>query len=416
MGKPTEVSEEFLDENHPLQKSFAILGEAFNTAENDIRLDVFFAWGLGDVDRDGVNRLMNPEFFGTPVFSDTFRFDEECQLEMAQVCEDLRTNTSLAPYIKQQDGLGEVKCFVEEFGAYSAIGNLDNCESVKNGAWKLTDWTVPPENLTSFMEDFLEQPSCNGGFNNTVLSAFGNEIGWDGTALKYASISVQNYELDPFSNKPELVAREQYDAMIELSRELDARMEEKCGTKVIMTDLDQKFTFMNNQTIYVRSAVFSALLGVIIAFVVLFISTRLFHIALLATLSIASVLLSVTGIMVMMGWELGSVEGILISVVAGFSVDYVVHLAHAYEQAEGDTALRIRKAFRQMGISVMNGMVTSVGASIPLFFCQLQFFKKFGTFLCVIIAFSWIFANIAFMSVLAQLKIPISEKRKMFGI
>eukprot|EP00978_Attheya_sp_CCMP212_P039809 scaffold210871_cov79-Attheya_sp.AAC.1 len=55
-------------------------------------------------------------------------------------------------------------------------------------------------------------------------------------------------------------------------------------------------------------------------------------------------------------------------------------------------------------------MVTSVGASIPLFFCQLQFFKKFGTFLCLTIAFSWLFSNFGFMSVLAQLKIPIKNK------
>ena len=83
------------------------------------------------------------------------------------------------------------------------------------------------------------------------------------------------------------------------------------------------------------------------------------------------------------------------------------------------------------------GMITSVGASIPLFFCQLQFFAKFGTFLCLVIAFryvfllvmsngnmcnhhelicvyftisSWVFANFVFMSLLAQLKIPLKEK------
>jgi len=172
----------------------------------------------------------------------------------------------------------------------------------------------------------------------------------------------------------------------------------------------------NNQNIYVRSAILSSLLGIGIAFVVLFISTRLLHIALLATISIASVLLSVTGLMVIIGWKLGTMESILISVVAGFSVDYVVHLAHSYEQGHGNTESRIRKAFGEMGISVMNGMVTSVGASIPLFFCQLVFFAKFGTFLCAIIAFSWLFANFAFMSILAQLKIPLSEKKGMCGI
>lgn len=107
---------------------------------------------------------------------------------------------------------------------------------------------------------------------------------------------------------------------------------------------------------------------------------------------------------------MGSIESILIAIIAGFSVDYVVHLAHAYEIAKGDTHERITEAFGDLGISVFNGMITSIVASIPLFFCQLQFFAKFGTFLCLTIAFSWIYANFWYMSVLATLKIPLKEK------
>ena len=92
----------------------------------------------------------------------------------------------------------------------------------------------------------------------------------------------------------------------------------------------------------------------------------------------------------MMGWPLGSIESILIEVTAGFSVDYVVHLAHAYEIAGGDTYARVEEAFADLGIRVFNGIVTNVTASIP----QLQFFAKFGTFLCLTIAYSWIFANL----------------------
>merc|ERR1712048_522073 len=136
------------------------------------------------------------------------------------------------------------------------------------------------------------------------------------------------------------------------------------------------------------------------------------HLALLASLSIASVLVSVTGTMVLIGWTLGSIESILIGIIAGFSVDYVVHLCHAYKTASGTTEERITAAFGDMGISVLNGMITSIGASIPLFFCQLQFFHKFGIFICLTIAFSWIFANFWFMSVVAQLKIPIHDKKK----
>merc|ERR1712176_1546960 len=215
------------------------------------------------------------------------------------------------------------------------------------------------------------------------------------------------------TQKSEGFVREQYDKMIEVSEELHATVGPACNAKqVIMTDLDQKFIFMNNQRIYVRSAIQSASVGIGIAFLVLMMGTRVFHIASLATLSIMGVLVSVVACLVMAGWDLGTTESILISIIAGFSVDYVVHLAHAYKVASGSTQNRIQTAFGTMGISVLNGMITSVGASIPLFFCEIQFFLKFGTFLFLTIGFSWLFANFGFMSVLAQLGLPIHKNRK----
>ena len=54
----------------------------------------------------------------------------------------------------------------------------------------------------------------------------------------------------------------------------------------------------------------------------------------------------------MLGWTLGTNESILISILAGFSVDYVVHLAHSYVTADGSTDDRIKSAFGAIGASV----------------------------------------------------------------
>merc|ERR1712207_110435 len=110
------------------------------------------------------------------------------------------------------------------------------------------------------------------------------------------------------------VVREQYDMMTKIATELETSMKDACyvnnseqNNKVVMADLDQKFVFMNNQRIYVRSALSSSFLGVAIAFTVLLVSTRVLHIAGFATCSIICVLLSVTGSIVMIGWSLGSI-------------------------------------------------------------------------------------------------------------
>ncbi|KAK1736005.1 putative sterol regulatory element-binding protein [Skeletonema marinoi] len=385
--EPTKENEQFLDENHPLQKSISILDKEFPTANDDIGMKVYYAWGLGLVDRTGVNRLLEPDNFGVPTFESNFDFNDQCQVELLSFSDRLKTDPKYRGLIKRKNGVGQVYSFIEELAAFNVYGNLNNCTEVKKGDWRNAAWQVDTADLPEMMPKFLEQKTCFADDGETVAN-----------------------KLDPFGRDSEFLTRQEYDQFILLAEEADELVSVHCSGSVVMTDLDEKFVFMNNQSIYVQTAIQSAILGVCIAFVVLLVSTRVFHIALFASLSITCVLISVVGTMVMMGWYLGSIESILIGIIAGFSVDYVVHLAYAYEIASGDTYERITEAFGDLGISVFNGMITSVVASIPLFFCQLQFFAKFGTFLCLTIAFSWIFANFGFMSLLAQLKIPLKEK------
>lgn len=72
------------------------------------------------------------------------------------------------------------------------------------------------------------------------------------------------------------------------------------------------------------------------------------------------------------------------------------YTAHAMVEKDKDVDGRIRDSFAEIGVSVFSGMFTSVGASIFLFFCRIQFFFKFGTFLCMTIVFSWTFSNFLF--------------------
>jgi len=413
--KPTEQTEQFLSDDHPLQKSFTIIGSAFPAVDSDRGSSVYFSWGVGKVDRDGVNQLFDPEFIGEATFQDDFLFDGTCQTAILKACDHLKESAN-SPFVKSEKGVGSVECFVEEMAAFYALNSLDDCAEVRSNEWRNATWQIPLENITSeFIERFSDQTSCYSGDDDDekIGRKYATSMGWDGKKMAYALVGAENPVINRYANLPEIVVRKQYDKMVEFTSKFDIDFSGACGSKVLMTDLDMKFVFMNTQTIYVKSAITSSFLGVAIAFTVLMMATRVFHIAALATLSIICVLLSITGSIVLLGWSLGSIEAILISIVAGFSVDYVVHLAHAYERAKNnDTTERIRLAFGEMGISVFNGMLTSIGASIPLFLCSLQFFSKFGTFLCLTIAFSWLFANLAFMSVLAQARIPMKEGSK----
>merc|ERR1712078_669080 len=95
-------------------------------------------------------------------------------------------------------------------------------------------------------------------------------------------------------------------------------------------------------------------------------------------------------------------ESICLTILAGFSVDYVVHLAHAFFHAEKEERLdKVRSALDEIGVSVLGGMLTSASAAVALMMCQLQFFHKFGVFLMLTVSISWIWANIGFMASMA---------------
>jgi hypothetical protein len=406
--EPTTTAEQFLDENHPVQKGFTILSAEFPQTDNTEPSYIHFIWGLNDVNRDGVNQFLDPDFIGNPTFVDTFSFDEKCQTEMLNVCRRLQTEDEFEDFILVSDGLRAVNCFVEELGAFNALGGDDNCDERRGESWLSNDdWQVSPSD-TSKLKEFMDSPKCFEDLT-TVRGFYSDTVGWDGTSLRYVGINFESSFLDPYSLRPEDEVRVHYDKFIAFAKDVDATMEEACGTKTIMTDLDQTFVMMNNQRIYRSSAVRGSMLGVLIAFFVIFLSTRKLHIAIFSTCTILCILVGVIGSITMLGWTLGTIEAILISILAGFSVDYVIHLAHAYVHAEGDVDERVIEAYGDMGISVFSGMLTSVVASIPLFFCTLTFFAKFGAFLCITIVLSWIFANFGFMAVIAQLKIPMKK-------
>merc|ERR1712050_283188 len=95
------------------------------------------------------------------------------------------------------------------------------------------------------------------------------------------------------------------------------------------------------------------------------------------SIAVSSVIVIVTnsiGLICILGWKLGIIEAIVLIVIVGVSVDYSVHISHAYNHAfekEGKTRaeLRIDKAYHavgSMGISLLSGMITSIGSAIFL--------------------------------------------------
>lgn len=242
--EPTQEAEQFLKDDHPLQRTVTIINNEFEVASDDLGLEIYFVWGLDEVNRDGVNLLLKPDFIGNAQFKESFEFNEQCQTALLQACDTLRTSSDYQAHIKQNAGTGSVSCFMEEFAAYSVLGSLEDCEEVLLGSWRQESWQVALADIPELMDGFIRERSCTSVEGRSIADKYKNQIGWDGSEVRFAGLSLENSVVDPFSTLPEETVRTEYNKMIEIAADLDKTMTEACGADATMTDLDIKFVFM----------------------------------------------------------------------------------------------------------------------------------------------------------------------------
>jgi len=86
-------------------------------------------------------------------------------------------------------------------------------------------------------------------------------------------------------------------------------------------------------------------------------------------------------------------ETIVLSITSGFAVDFVVLLAHAYNEAEAlQRDHKIHKALIAMGSSVVSAAISTLAASLMILMCSFNFLATYGSFVFFIIFWSLIWA------------------------
>jgi len=141
------------------------------------------------------------------------------------------------------------------------------------------------------------------------------------------------------------------------------------------------------------------------AFVVLLFATWNVIISTYAVIAVAAIVCCVLGFCKSaMDWDMGTGEAIAGIIVIGYSVDFCVHLAHMYTEADKyghkDRDDRCQFAVRNLGTTIFAGALTTSGAGVPMFLCFFYFFFKMALLITVTIMYSLIFSIGFFMSLL----------------
>ncbi|XP_071259393.1 protein dispatched homolog 3-like isoform X2 [Salvelinus alpinus] len=253
---------------------------------------------------------------------------------------------------------------------------------------------LPSGNKLSFILPLLH-PDCHslpepnllpGQLSHGAVGTHGGRVRW----LSMAFESTTYKGKSSFQTRSDFLQWETF-----LQEQLSALPESSALRRGFQTCEHWKQIFM--EIIGVESALCSLLLSLAICVAAVSVFTAHMLLLLPILLTIMGVICLVVAIMYWLGWELGAVEAISLSILVGSSVDYCLHLVEGYLLA-GETlpatpehtmdlsAKRQRRtldAVNHVGVAIVSSAVTTVISTIPLFFCVIVPFAKFGQIVAI---------------------------------
>ena len=147
------------------------------------------------------------------------------------------------------------------------------------------------------------------------------------------------------------------------------------------------------------STITSLAVSLTIAFGVMLLTSLNWVISVYAIVTIICILATTIGSLVLDGWELNILESIVISVAVGLSVDFTLHYGVAYtvssEQGRRD---QVKYALSHIGPAVTLAALTTFIAGVFMMFSTVLAYFQLGQFLTLVMAISWLFATLFFMS------------------
>lgn len=162
-----------------------------------------------------------------------------------------------------------------------------------------------------------------------------------------------------------------------------------------------------------RGTPISIAVSVLLALVVVVVSTQTLVLSLLSILTIAGVMVTTIAALVLLDWRLNVVESTIIILTAGLSFDFTLLYAAAYKLSAGATRQeRVTNAFRFIGCPVLLSAVTTCAAGLCMLPTVTMAYFQIGVFMIVVTAVSYLASTFFFMSLLMFFGSPSERLKK----
>jgi hypothetical protein len=398
---PTTKEDQLLPDWHPFQRIVTAFNEDFKSGGDTPNRESDIVWGLDankPLDRAGLSRYDTGKNNGKLVFDPTFDLSlPSSQLHFLSVCESLTTTSPRI--VRASGGDDEVLCIMrglKQFVLGANAGTVRGFNQTLNVTFPIesSKFVSTLEAFLAYRKNVLPKGSRwppNLDYEKAVLiddKATPKKVSF-AMIRSNTTIGAWNSNFNDLENNFNW-----WSAFVSQQNARAGAAMNKAFLSAPTGQQSSAWVFYTTQKILVVGAFTGAAVSGVFAYVILTLSTFNGYLALLAILDIIGIVACILGSMYCMGWQLGVIESVSITVLVGLSVDYVVHLANSFIEAKADDRLgRVGHASVEMGITVFGGAITSLGASFMLFLCYFQFFFKFGCFmfLTIFLSFAWAF-------------------------
>jgi predicted RND superfamily exporter protein len=357
----------------------------YGASSQDYVAAVNIAWGLKGMSLKGTDRW-NPEDIGTVVYEESFDMSSpQAQQHVYQVCHYVKVASCDATACKSGVLVryGEARCFMDGFKLWLEATNKT--------------FPVPQEDFIKELHVWSKLESTMNEYRDQIgLFPVENSEDEDEVDLKFVSLEFNSTFTPPDSQRS---TNEVYTQWEKLMNNLNAVA--PTGVEKGFQSTDFAWTWMVTQEELVEGVKLGVTLVMVIAFVVINISTLNVIVSIGAILAIGGIVVTTMGfgVQLIMNYPLGVAESIATVILIGFSMDYCLHLAGAYVASKKKTREeRTQESLTEMGVSVTAGALTTIFSAVFLFGTVLTFFQKFAFIIIFTILGSWLWSTIFFSS------------------
>ncbi|XP_038210665.1 protein dispatched [Zerene cesonia] len=377
-------------EKYDLQYSDYFIFEKFSRdIGTGVKMPLRWIWGVKSIDN---GNHMDPGSRGKLIFDDNFSISEpKSQVWLSKFCRNIKAQpfyqTTLGPLLPN--------CFIESFKMYMSrrcfdvidkMNRTPCCESSHFPYKK----DVFDHCIIKAIESLYQTPS-----EIFLPGVAGPKFLRSANPPTVAALVVEFESVVPYS----MSYKEMNEFFLQVENwtqyELQSAPPSMRGGWFI-SDLQ----FYDLQRTLASGTVMALLLSAALGFIVLLPSTFSFVISICALIAMVFSSTVTIAILVLTGWKLNILESVSISTSAGLAVDFSLHYALSYTNANGTKASRVKYALCTSSGPTAAAALTTGLAGIFLLRSNLLPYSQIGLFLALIMSVSWVYATFFLCSLL----------------